>query len=646
MSNTFLCVDNMKKLIEIMENVIQDKFNYKLSNSDLNIKNIFLTIMKKVENDPDNISMDLVSKNKLTLKIVKEIIKTNLSLNIVNNRNNELHTDRNVVYNDINTEHTKILGNKDVFDKMNQIENNKKETEVKEIKKLGKLNQTIMDQSFNENEFKNNLSKLENERESLTIKIAKMFPRENDDTDFVENRNKDISSILNKNPEDIDPTAFFKQNNEINNKKQEEQNIVPSSYQNIAMSTVISKERHHESRLEKRYILINSYDRNWLVDKYRYKYKIRFSYSKNEILKIPYYENNPTVPHTKTEKSTGIKNDFGWVDKNGVFYNKYDPNLPLTTNLDQDGKMIELGFEEVEIVVDQDASMIGTFKDIYSIKITNVTIPSDILNTYISNDHSSYNFNFNFPYILCNIDEFQDVYDGTDDSIRKTFCQLQYDNYVQTPNGRGYIILKPVQQETKYFYPNPLSTLPTLNLSLSKPNGELLNYGADGQNILHITVYQNYYLKVITKTYFDKNAFCKGDYVKIKNFNMYQINSSIVKDNMNKFNNFINKHEGHILHSSGEPNDNGYYNSFFINGPGEFDENVGKFIVNEDLMNTLSEFNQFLIDNDFFQSSEQESSPSDDYENGSVLNMSLQNSISMTVEMYKPDSLMMVQDKI
>ena len=121
---------------------------------------------------------------------------------------------------------------------------------------------------------------------------------------------------------------------------------------------------------------------------------------------------------------------------------------------------------------------------------------------------------------------------------------------------------------------------------------------------------------------------------------MYQINNSIVKENMDKFNAFINKHEGHIIHSNGDPNDNGYYNSFFINGPGEFDENIGKFIVEENLMNTLSEFNQFLIDNDFFQSS------SDTYENGSVLNMSLQNSISMTVEMYKPDSLMMVQDKI
>ena len=266
-----------------------------------------------------------------------------------------------------------------------------------------------------------------------------MFPRENNESDFLENRNKDMSTIMNKNPEDIDPTAFFKQNNEINHKKHEEQNIVPSSYQNIAMSTIISKEHHHESRLEKRYILINSYDRNWLVDKYRYKYKIRFSYSKNEILKIPYYENNPTVPHTKTEKSTGIKNDFGWVDKNGVFYNAYDASLPLTTNLDQDGKMIELGFEEVEIVVDQDASMIGTFKDIYSIKITNVTIPSDILNTYVSNENSSYNFNFNFPYILCNIDEFQDVYDGTDDSIRKTFVSYNTTTMFRPPTAEDIL---------------------------------------------------------------------------------------------------------------------------------------------------------------------------------------------------------------
>lgn len=643
-SPDFLSVDNMKKLIEIITSVINNKYKFDLTTSQINIKNIFLTIMTKVENDPDNRTLDITSKNKLTLKIVKEIIKTNLSLNIVNNRNNDIYSNRDVVYNNINTENTSFNTNNDVLDKMNQINTNtKNQNNIKEVKQLGQLNQTILDQSFNDTEFKKQLSDLETERSALNLKLSEMYPK-----DFIEERNKNISTIIYKKPEDIDPTAFFKQNNEINMKNNEEQNAVPPTYKNLAMSTLITKEPHHESRLEKRYILINSYDRNWIVDKYRYKYKIRFAYNTNEIMKIPYYDNNPTVPFTKTEKSSGIKNEFGWVDKNGVFHNPYDPSLPLTTNLDSNGKMIELGFEDVEIIVDQDASMIGTFKDIYSIKITNVSIPSDILNNYIqtTNNTAYYNFNFNFPYILCNIDEFQDVYDGTDDTIRKTFCQLQFDNYIQTPNGRGYIILKPVQNEIKYFYPNPLSSLSLLNISLTKPNGELLNYGADGQSILHISVYQTYYLKIITKTYFDKNAFCKGDYVKIKNFNLYQINSSMVRANVDKVNSFINKTEGHVIYNSGEPNDNGYYNNFYINGPGSFDENQGRFVVDETMTNTLSEFNNFLTENNFFVQSDQQTSSSDDYENGSVLNMSLQNSISMTIEMYKPDAMHMIKDKI
>ena len=110
-----------------------------------------------------------------------------------------------------------------------------------------------------------------------------------------------------------------------------------------------------------------------------------------------------------------------------------------------------------------------------------------------------YNYNFNFPYILCYIDEFQDIYDGTDNIIRKTFCQLQYHDYMKTPNGRGYVIFKPVQEEKKIFYPSYLSSLPTLNISLRKPNGELLDKSEDGLTVFHIAPEQNYYLKIRTR---------------------------------------------------------------------------------------------------------------------------------------------------
>lgn len=646
----FSTVENIKKLIQIMNSVIKDKYNFDLTSGNLNIKEIFFTIMTRIDKDPNNQNMTLIEKNKLTLKIVKEIIKTKINLQpSQTNRDAELYPDRKPVYDNRNVMNTSITKeNGDVSEQMKIIENSRKSENITEIKQLGDINKTIYDNSYNDDEFKNKMVELESSREHMNSKFREMFPIKDENNSYVEKRNTDISSILNKNPEDIDPTEFFKQNNKLNLEKSIDQNIVPPTYKNLAMSTLIPKESFHSSKLEKKYILINSYDRNWIADKFRYKYKVKFSYSSNEIVKIPFYENNPTVPYTKTEKTNGIKNDFGWVDKSGVFYNAYDVTQPLTNNIDTDGKMIPLGYEDIEIVVDQDASMIGTFKDIYSISIKNVTIPTDIYQQFVnsSDGQHNYNYNFNFPYILCNIDEFQDVYDGTDDTIRKTFCQLQYDNFLQTPNGRGYIILKPVQNEVKIFYPNTLSSLPTLNLSLTKPNGELLNQSEDGQAIFNISVYQTYYLKITTKTYFDKNAFYKGDYVRIKNCNIYQINSDISNDHVSYFNTFINRKEGHVVYESGEPNENGYYNSFFINGPGVFDNVQGRFVVNQPVLNTLSQFNQYLIDNEFFQGNDETPSLSDSYENGYILNMSLQNSVSITVEMYKPDSIVMIHDKV
>lgn len=654
----FLSVNNLKELLSILQDVMRKKYYFTLDINNSDIKNIFLVTMNKINSDPANVNLDVTTKNKLTLKIVREIIKLNKMNNPVHqnalHREQDINSDRSVNYQNTSTSFVGFQSNKDVVDKMEFINNVRDLENSKETPEWSE--KPIMENCDSETEFKNQINDLELSRSDFDNKLLDIFPKPkdssiNNENEFLEKRNRDISSILNKPPEDIDPTAFFKKNNAINhsitsqtasNSQSDNFQQVPSTYKNLALATIIEKQPVHEARLEKKYILINSYDRNWLVDKKRYKYKVRFAYSTNEIMKVPYYENNPTVPFTKTEKYNGLPNDFGWVDRNGNFYQPYDSSLPPSSNLDINGKPVELGFEDIEIIVDQDASMIGTFKDIYSLSVTNVSIPTEIFHKYVNanainslqvNDVNNYNFNFNFPYILCNIDEFQDVYDGTDDTIRKAFCQLQYDNLIKTPNGRGYIILKPVQNEIKFFHPNPLSSLPTLNLSLTKPNGELINNSEDGLCILSISVYQNYYLKITTKHYFDKDSFYRGDFVRIKNFNLYQINSTISKHNIETFNSFINRKEGHSIYEIGEPNEEGYFNTFHIYGLGNFNPALGKFEIDSSITDTLSEFNNHLNNSNFFESSSVEN-----FENGYLLNMSLQNTISITVEMYKPDS--------
>jgi hypothetical protein len=59
-------------------------------------------------------------------------------------------------------------------------------------------------------------------------------------------------------------------------------------------------------------------------------------------------------------------------------------------------------------------------------------------------------------------------------------------------------------------------------------------------------------------------------------------------------------------------------------------------------MNAITTFDQQLIDKDFYLVNAG-TSMSDSYENGYILNMSLQHTVSLTVEMYKPDAMVLLK---
>jgi len=636
MNPEFMSVDNLKYLIDVISSFFKDKYSIDFDKSKINLKNIFFEIMNKINNDSVNDDKNIMEKNKLALRIVKEILKNELNVSI--NRDSVVYPDREVIVNSLHSELPKSISNDDVKNKLEILENERKNETNTETPVFDDIHKSINDVSISENDFKEKIKQLEMNREGISdTSVKETFV--NDESNYIENRNNNISDILNKDSSTVDPKKFFIQNEVINSLQK---NIYPSSYKDLSLQQLNQDDIDYYT--DTKFILINSLNRNWLVDKLRYKYKVRFSYSSNEIMKVKFYYNNPTIPFTKTQNYTGVPNINGWYYK-GKAYPKYNENEGPTfgQNGKEDGKedghqkdrygeLLYIGEEEVEIIVDQDASMMGSFTNIKSISITNVTIPTEMVHSFVNTNENNFtNYSFSFPYILCNIEEFQDVYDGTDDNIRRTFCQLQFENYIKTPTGRGFVILKPVQNEVKLFYPTLLSNLPTLNISLIKPNGELINNTEDGIEILNITRYQKYYLKIQTKTFFEKDAFFKGDYILIKNFNIFNFDLSSDKGNL--FNQFINKETGHIIYEVGEPNDNGYYNSFHIFAPGDFNKQEGVFVEDSDALEVLREFNQYLSNTDRYNEKY-----ISNYENGYVLNMSLQNSVSITIEMNKQDS--------
>ena len=436
-----------------------------------------------------------------------------------------------------------------------------------------------------------------------------------------------------------DSLSFYKDNIERTRSMSLGSNaLVPTFRQEI---TQMSPPLTH---LEDRYLMINSADRNWLVDTLRYKYKVRFTNSGTPPLRVPIYENNPTVPFTMTESYNGIPNEMGFKYKD-VFYPAYDSTA---------SKGNEIGQEELSNLTERNAHITTNFTNIVSLRVTNVTLPTEIINATVGitniNLQDGAPFEFAHPYVLLQIEELQNVYEGTNESIRRSFCQLQYDRYFKTPNGRGYVILKPVQEERKMFRPAPLSTLPNMSMSLIKPNGELVNDSYDGLEIVDIRK-ENLYIRVTTHKFFKKDDIFVGDTIVFKQVQLFVTysDSSITIDGetlpaqneeyISKFNDFINRTKGHMVISIGDPTTGGMYNSFCVRGPLGVDYDTGLLGETEfgsEAFQIMEELGNFARRIEFslsqISSSERESYM-DSYRNGQLINLSLQNTISMILEM-------------
>lgn len=278
----------------------------------------------------------------------------------------------------------------------------------------------------------------------------------------------------------------------------------------------------------------------------------------------------------------------------------------------------------------------GNYKNIRAIGVGKVVIPQEIIEhnsvlNLANKTQFDHEFSFSYPYLILRIDEFNDVYDGTNDEIRKSFCKLLYHRSYKAPNGRGYVILKPLQKEKKYFHPTPLSSLSRLSISLLKPNGFLLNQSADNYKVkkIYYSTFNPHMYEVMTDVFFDRNEFFTGDTVFFKDFTITskrdQDNKpqpTIFANNVNahKLNEFINRPEGHEIIRIGTPNENGFYRSFMIMAEGHFDRLTGKQDTNQDIVTVLNSYND-TIDYSTFTGF-----------NGYIMNMSLQNTIGITLD--------------
>lgn len=655
----FLSIPNLQSLLTIFHKFLKERYHYDVSNSptkENSVKKIMFETMQKISNDTNFNHLDVVAMNKVTLSIVKNVMKSKLNDDSTNNnleRKEPLNTplNRDIILENrrvINTENTPrpisttAFGtNQDVHEKFEVLNKLDKETDNKPINVS--LNTLSPENAMSDDEFKNQMIALENSRGILDNKINESFiesPQEH--------------NILPLNIKDVNPSEIYKFNLEMNedarqklssltNNGTNEKTFQDMTLNNDVTTDTTNKSHNKKTILKDQYILINSQNRHWINETKRFEYTIKFTNSYSSPETRYYYENNPTVPNTLDSMGNAVPNLVGWYDNiTNTKYDMYDSSLP-PGNLIGEEKAIQL-FEE-------SANIGRILKNIHSFQINKVIIPLNIflINKYnfnadainIDSSNKDYDFNVNFPYLLLKINEFTDMYNGVDDIVRKTFCQLVYETSYKCPNGRGYVILKPVQNERRVFYPTALSTLPSLTFSFMKPNGELLNESHDGLHIYQIknsNINGNRLIQVITNKYFSRNDFYIGDYVTIDNFKIFKLLSTDSDSAINKTNAFINQTIGHEIVMLGDPNVNGYYTFFYIKNKVHFDDVNGVEVEDADIAQALDTFDVELNINSVVNTS--------NYTNGFLMNLSLQNSVSITVKQQVQDSEMLISSTI
>lgn len=332
-------------------------------------------------------------------------------------------------------------------------------------------------------------------------------------------------------------------------------------------------------------------------------------------------------------RSTPVENK----DKPHTMFNDFlNPRPQLTKRIykflslnsfDRDWSLEPLRFRYSINSLGNSNDLQNRYRNISELSVGRVVIPEEIIEkTSITNQSLkpffNYDFNFAYPYLILQIDEFSDVYDGTNDAVRKGFAKLIYEQSYKAPNGRGYIILKPMQKEKKVFYPAPLSSFSRLSLSLLRPNGSLVNMSSDNYKILKVEYEQFnvHYLKIVTNIYFDKNEFFVGDEVIIRDHKMTVLTEGMDDILVRRFNDFINRNEGHEIKQIGNANDNGFFRSFYIQAPGVFNKQEGRFDIDNNVIDTLNTYNNQI---DFCAPNIQS--------NGSMLNLSLQNTVALKI---------------
>ncbi len=295
-----------------------------------------------------------------------------------------------------------------------------------------------------------------------------------------------------------------------------------------------------------------------------------------------------------------------------------------------------------EFVLNTD-ELTHTLRNITEVAFTRLILPLEVVRRTEATTQVAYGLSH--PYIMLYVDELGDVYNGPDrKSSSKSFTPFVYHREYRAPNGRGYLILEPLQDEVRKFHPNPLASLPRLSIRITKPHGALYNISSD-ENTVTFLQYESInplLLRLTVRDYFDKNEFAPGDVVLVRRFKLARpeefvqvvhtetgqmpsaADVSAYAEGIIALEEFMNRDEGHEIINADNPNAAAALQTFAIYLPHKLDKTSGNMVVQRNIYNLVTAYHNYLP-------LIRTATP------GDVINMSLQAVIAMSVKTLTSD---------
>lgn len=293
-----------------------------------------------------------------------------------------------------------------------------------------------------------------------------------------------------------------------------------------------------------------------------------------------------------------------------------------------------------EFVLNTD-ELTRTLRNIIEVAFTRLILPLEV----VRRADATTTYGLSHPYIMLYVDELGDVYNGPDrKSSSKSFTPFVYHREYRAPNGRGYLILEPLQEEVRKFHPNPLATLPRLSIRITKPHGALYNMSSDENSVtfLQYEAINPLLLRLTVRDFFDKNEFAPGDVVLVRRFRLARpeefqqvvyaetgqmpsaTDVSAYAEGIVALEEFMNRDDGHEIINADNPNASAALQTFAIYLPHKLDKTTGTMVVQRNIHNLVTAYHRHLP-------LIRAATP------GDVINMSLQAVIAMSVKTVNSD---------